>query len=90
VLGGNVPVVGDYSGPASGEAKADYDYFRQQGFSDVAAAGILGVLSWESGGGEAGINPRGRNPGDGNDGSDSIGAAQWNSGRADALKEFAR
>jgi hypothetical protein len=87
-IGGTAPGGGEYVGP-TGAAKADYDYFRTEGLSDVAAAAALGVLSWESGGGLDGINPAGRNPGDGNDGSDSIGAGQWNAERADALKAFA-
>ncbi len=87
-LGGVAPGGGEYVGP-TGAAKADFDYFRTEGLSDVAAAAALGVLSWESGGGLDGINPAGRNPGDGNDGSDSIGAGQWNAERADALKAFA-
>ena len=87
-LGGTAPGGGEYVGP-TGAAKADFDYFRTEGLSDVAAAAALGVLSWESGGGLDGINPAGRNPGDGNDGSDSIGAGQWNAERADALKAFA-
>lgn len=87
-LGGVAPGGGEYVGP-TGAAKADFDYFRTEGLSDVAAAAALGVLSWESGGGLDGINPAGRNPGDGNDGSDSIGAGQWNEERAEALKAFA-
>lgn len=88
-MGGPVTEAGDFTGPSAGEAKSDFDFFRSQGLPSVAAAAVLGVLSWESGGGEAGINPNGRNPGDGSDGSDSIGAGQWNAERADALKAFA-
>lgn len=88
-LGGPVTEAGDFTGP-TGAAKEDFDYFRSQGLSGVAAAAALGVLSWESGGGLAGINPNGRNPGDGNDGSDSIGAGQWNGPRAVALRSFAQ
>lgn len=35
------------------------------------------------------MNTGARNPGDGRDGTDSIGIAQWNSDRARALREFA-
>lgn len=91
-LGGALPEPqpGEYTGPAGGEVRGHYQFFRDNGFSDVAAAALVGVLSWESGGGLEGINPNGRNPGDGTDGTDSIGAAQWNSTRAEALKAFAR
>lgn len=59
--------------------------FTGAGLSREAAAGIVGNLHWESGG----LNTQARNPRDGRDGSDSIGLAQWNSSRANALKEFA-
>ncbi|WP_172746173.1 phage tail tip lysozyme [Neorhizobium sp. T7_12] len=48
------------------------------------AAGIVGNLFQEST-----MNPMARNPGDGHDGSDSIGQGQWNGDRAKALKSFA-
>lgn len=54
------------------------------GWSQAQAAGIVGNL-----GGESGLNPNAVNPGDGSDGSDSIGMAQWNAERARALKAFA-
>ena len=56
-----------------------------KGWSQVAASGIVGNLA-----GESSLNPNARNKGDGRDGSDSIGMAQWNSGRAQALQQFAR
>lgn len=64
--------------------KQAYDFFTKQGWSPVAAAGIVGGLVHESG-----LKTTALNPGDGSDGSDSIGVAQWNSGRAAALKAFA-
>jgi hypothetical protein len=48
-------------------------------------AGILGNMRQESN-----FNPMARNPGDGRDGSDSIGVMQWNSDRATNLKAFAQ
>jgi hypothetical protein len=47
------------------------------------AAGIVGNLVQESG-----LRTGARNPGDGKDGSDSIGIAQWNGQRARNLKAF--
>lgn len=58
---------------------------REAGFSAVQAAGVLGNLVQESS-----LNPNARNPGDGRDGSDSIGIAQWNAERAQALRAFAQ
>ena len=54
------------------------------GLTPTQAAGITSNLNAESR-----FNPVARNPGDGRDGSDSIGIAQWNSGRAQALKQYA-
>lgn len=62
------------------------DYFQSRGWTKAQAAGIVGNLIHESGGK---LSPGARNPGDGADGSDSIGLAQWNSDRARRLKEFA-
>lgn len=70
----------------SGNAKIAFEYYVSQGMSPVQAAGIVGNLQGESG---QGLNPAAVNPGDGRDGSDSIGIGQWNSGRAQALKDFA-
>lgn len=67
-------------------ARVAYDYYVSQGLSPVQAAGIVGNLQGESG---QGLNPNAVNRGDGRDGSDSIGIGQWNSTRAQALKEFA-
>lgn len=65
--------------------KQAFDFFRSQGWSAAQAAGIVGNLHHESGG----LNTNAINRGDGSDGSDSIGIAQWNAGRATALKAFA-
>lgn len=64
--------------------KTAYQFFTGRGWSPVAAAGIVGGLVHESG-----LKTGALNPGDGADGSDSIGLAQWNSDRAAALKQFA-
>lgn len=61
------------------------DTFMKAGYTREQAAGIVGNLIHESGG----LNTKARNPGDGRDGSDSIGVAQWNGSRAKALKDFA-
>ncbi len=67
-------------------AQIAFNYFVSQGLSPVQAAGIVGNLQGESG---RGLNTQTINPGDGRDGSDSIGIAQWNSTRAQALKDYA-
>ncbi len=59
-------------------------YFQSRGWTKEQAAGIVGNLIAEST-----LNTGARNGGDGADGSDSIGIAQWNSDRAAALKKFA-
>lgn len=59
-------------------------YFQSRGYTKEQAAGIVGNLLAEST-----LNTGARNGGDGADGSDSIGIAQWNSDRAKALKKFA-
>lgn len=67
-------------------ARLAFDYFVGQGLSPVQAAGIVGNLQGESG---QGLNPLAVNRGDGRDGSDSVGIAQWNSTRAQALRDYA-
>jgi hypothetical protein len=67
-------------------ARSAFEYYVSQGLTPVQAAGIVGNLQGESG---QGLNPNAVNRGDGRDGSDSIGIGQWNSTRAQALKEFA-
>lgn len=66
-------------------SKTAYGFFVSKGWSPAAAAGIVGGLIHES----VGLNTSALNPRDGADGSDSIGLAQWNSGRAQQLKAFA-
>jgi hypothetical protein len=70
----------------SDNARIAFEYYVSQGLSPVQAAGIVGNLQGESG---QGLNPNAVNPGDGRDGSDSIGIGQWNSTRAAALKAYA-
>ncbi len=70
----------------SDNARIAFEYYVSQGLSPVQAAGIVGNLQGESG---QGLNPNAINPGDGRDGSDSIGIGQWNSTRAQALRDFA-
>jgi len=72
--------------PSTDNARVAFDYYVSQGLSPVQAAGIVGNLQGESG---QGLNPNAVNRGDGRDGSDSIGIGQWNSTRAQALKEYA-
>jgi len=59
-------------------------FFMSKGWAKHQAGGIVGNLL-----GESSLDTAARNPGDGADGSDSIGIGQWNSGRARALKAFA-
>lgn len=65
-------------------SKTAYQFYVSKGWSPAAAAGIVGGLIHEGG-----LRTNALNPGDGADGSDSIGIAQWNSGRAQQLKAFA-
>lgn len=60
-------------------------FFTSKGLSPHAAAAFVGRLSHESGGMRTGAV----NPGDGSDGSNSVGLGQWNSGRAKQLAAFA-
>lgn len=61
-----------------------YDRFAAAGFTPEQASGAAGAFV-----GESRLDPSAVNPGDGRDGSDSIGIGQWNSDRAKALKAFA-
>jgi|GEM_PF-5499089 len=80
-------IVGGSSAPAPQDnAQIAFNYFVSQGMSPVQAAGIVGNLQGESG---QGLNTQTINRGDGRDGSDSIGIGQWNSTRAQALKDYA-
>lgn len=73
-----------YSPPAGQTQARIYGRLLQGGLTPVMAFGLMGNLSMESS-----FNTGARNPGDGRDGSDSIGLAQWNSDRARALSAFA-
>jgi Phage tail lysozyme len=66
--------------------QAGLQYYISKGWTPAQAAGIMGNLIHESGGR---LNPAAVNPGDGTDGSDSIGIGQWNGQRAANLKSFA-
>mgnify|MGYP001607140379 CR=1 FL=1 len=82
-------IIGAESGggsPPQDNARAAFDYFVSQGLAPHQAAGIVGNLQGESG---QGLNTGAVNRGDGRDGSDSIGIGQWNSTRAQALKDYA-
>lgn len=67
-------------------AQSAFDFYVGQGLSPAQASGIVGNLQGESG---QDINPTSISKGDGRDGSDSIGIAQWNGTRAQALKDYA-
>ena len=67
-------------------AQSAFDFYVGQGLSPAQASGIIGNLQGESG---QDINPSSISKGDGRDGSDSIGIAQWNGTRAQALKDYA-
>jgi hypothetical protein len=77
-------IVGPLPAKVADRSSAAIRYFQSRGWSKEQAAGIVGNLLAESK-----LNTGARNPGDGRDGTDSIGIAQWNSGRARALKKFA-
>jgi hypothetical protein len=67
-------------------AKHGVDFFQKRGWEPHQASAIMGHFLHESGGN---LDPNAVNPGDGRDGSDSIGIGQWNGDRAKALKAFA-
>lgn len=69
---------------ASPQASRALSFFMARGWTRVQAAAIVGHMQLESG-----LDTNARNPGDGRDGSDSIGVSQWNAGRAQALAAFA-
>ena len=71
-------------GAVSPRATSAVQYFMGRGWSRVQAAAIVGHMTMESG-----LDTTARNPGDGRDGSDSIGVSQWNAHRAQALAAFA-
>lgn len=61
-----------------------YDKFAAAGYTPEQTSGAAGGFV-----GESRLDPNAVNPGDGRDGSDSIGIGQWNGERAKALKAFA-
>jgi Phage tail lysozyme len=78
-------LMGD-SGTQVASEQAAVRYMMSKGWSQSAASAQIGHFVYESGGK---LNPNARNPGDGSDGSDSIGIGQWNGQRAKALMQFA-
>lgn len=72
------------AGP-DGTARQAMQFFIGKGYTPPQAAGIVGNLMHESG-----LNTGALNPGDGADGSNSIGVAQWNGDRAAGLQAFAQ
>lgn len=60
-------------------------YLTGKGLAPHQAAGFVGNLIQESS-----LNTGANNPGDGRDGSDSIGIGQWNGDRARNLRAFAK
>ena len=83
--GATVAPAGEVPATVSGREQQVMDrLINKHGLTPAQAAGIVGNLNKESA-----LRTGARNPGDGNDGSDSIGIAQWNSTRADNLKAFA-
>lgn len=60
-------------------------YLTGKGLAPHQAAGFVGNLIQESS-----LNTGANNPGDGSDGSDSIGIGQWNGDRARNLRAFAK
>jgi hypothetical protein len=77
-------VVGPLPAKVADRSNAAIRYYQSRGWTREQAAGIVGNLLAESK-----LNTGARNPGDGRDGTDSIGIAQWNSDRARNLKKFA-
>lgn len=71
-------------GPGTPGTAADVAFFNGRGWAPVQSAALASTIANESRGDTAARNPR-----DGRDGSDSIGAMQWNGSRAVALQRFA-
>ena len=86
LLGASAAGVGGPIASGVNSEQGAVQFFVSKGWTPAQAAGIVGNLVHESGGR---LNPGAVNPGDGSDGSDSIGIGQWNSTRAAALKQFA-
>jgi len=73
-------------GPANERQAYAMKKFMAAGLTKEQAAGLVGNMIQESGGS---LKTTARNPGDGRDGSDSIGILQWNADRAQRLKAYA-
>jgi hypothetical protein len=65
--------------PGYGNNQLFLQTLQSLGVAPETAVGAMGSLGWESG---MTLNNKARNPGDGSDGSDSIGWGQWNGPRA--------
>lgn len=76
---GNAPVAVKY--------QHGVNFFVKEGYTREQAIGIMNNLTHESGGK---LDPGATNPGDGADGSNSVGIGQWNGKRAIELQKFAR
>lgn len=61
-------------------------FYQNKGLSPLASAALVGGFTQERG---HGLNTAALNRGDGSDGSNSIGIAQWNGDRARAFHQFA-
>jgi len=72
------------TGRSTPQEQAAADFYRQRGLTPVQAAAVASYLLAEST-----FDPNAINRRDGRDGSDSIGMAQWNAERAQALIAFA-
>lgn len=72
-------------GTATPEAMHARAYLESKGLTPVQASGMVGNLMAESG---QHLNPGALNPGDGADGSHSVGIGQWNAERARAMLAF--
>ncbi|PZR92248.1 MAG: hypothetical protein DI537_13755 [Stutzerimonas stutzeri] len=84
ISGAITPVMQNLPADVSARMKQAMEHLMGKGWSREAAAGIVGNLH-----GESRLNPNAVHKGDGRDGSDSIGIAQWNAERAQRLKTFA-
>lgn len=73
-------------GPANERQSYAMKKIMAAGYTKEQAAGLVGNMIQESGGS---LKTTARNPGDGRDGSDSIGILQWNADRAQRLKAYA-
>lgn len=77
---------GMISPDAMATGKLVHDELTKRGVDPSVGAGAVGSLMGESG---TGLDPKSRAKGDGADGSDSVGLANWNQDRAQNLYKFA-